>query len=320
MLSVSELNQRHGVSGQVSFFQDAHGFVQVEVTNAQASARVALQGAQLLHWAPAGQNPVIWVSDRAVYAQGKPVRGGAPICWPWFGPHDTRADFPAHGFARNLLWEPVSAVGLTDGSTRLILRLPGQRETAEQWPHDTSLDVELTIGRHLQVDLVTGNRGSQPVTVGQALHTYFYIGDIRQVRILGLDGCPYIDKVLRGERHVQDGDVCFDRETDRIYLDSTHDVVIDDPVMRRRIRVAKKGSASTVVWNPWREKAARMGDLGPDGYVHMVCVENANAADDVLILPARASHHLRVCYTVEDRVPMTTVLPAARVAGVGRMS
>ncbi len=303
MLSVSELNQRHGISGQASFVQDANGFVMVKVTNAQATACIALQGAQLLHWAPAGQQPVIWVSDRAIYAPGKPVRGGAPICWPWFGPHDARADFPAHGFVRNLLWELVRVDALPDGTTQMALHFPAQNETTEQWPHDTTLDMELTVGRCLKVDLVTRNQENQPVTVGQALHTYFQIGDIRQVRILGLEGCPYIDKVRHGERHVQEGEVRFDRETDRIYLNSTRDVVIEDPVMKRRIRIAKKGSASTVVWNPWVEKSAAMKDLGADGYVRMVCVENANAADDVLVLPAYSSHHLEVCYTVEEEKP-----------------
>ncbi len=303
MHSVSGLNQCYGIAGQVSFIRDAHGFDLVEVTNAQATARLALQGAQLLHWAPVGQQSAIWVSDQAIYAPGKPVRGGAPVCWPWFGPHESRTDFPAHGFARNQLWEIVSVVALPDGSTQLSLRLPGQEGTAELWPHDTALDMELTIGKHLKVDLVTRNLGDQPVTVGQALHTYFHIGDIRQVSILGLEGCPYVDKVRHGERHVQAGEIRFEQETDRIYLDSTRDVVIHDPVLGRRIHIAKKGSASTVVWNPWLEKATAMKDLGADGYTHMVCVENANAADDVRILPAGSSHRMEVCYTVAMETP-----------------
>lgn len=300
---VAQWNERYGIHGQVVFSYDDHGFVVVSVNNAWASARLALQGAQLLHWAPVGHQPVIWLSDKASYVLGKSVRGGAPICWPWFGPHGARTELPAHGFARTALWNPQEAVSLPDGSTRLTFQLPPQLMPTELWPYDSSLTMEITVGVSLEVVLVTENRENRPITVGQALHTYFRVGDVRRVRILGLEGCSYIDKVLQGERQLQVGQVDFVQETDRIYLGSTREIVIDDPVMQRRIRLAKTGSASTVVWNPWTEKAAKMGDFGPDGYLRMVCVENANAADDQLVLAAQASHHLAVRYSVEPWAP-----------------
>ncbi len=300
MHSVSELNQHYGIPGKVGFLRDDHGFIQIVVTTSLALARLALQGAQLLHWEPVGQEPVIWLSDEARYVVGKSVRGGAPVCWPWFGPHAVHVDYPAHGFARTTLWEPVACDVLPDGAVRLELRLPRQAVQSEAWPYDTTLSIVAIIGATLEMDLVTQNHGVHPVTVGQALHTYFRVGDVRRVAIHGLEGCPYLDKVRQGERHIQEGPIGFSEETDRIYLDSLREVVIDDPVMQRRIRVTKQGSASTVVWNPWVDKAAKMGDLGAEGYLRMVCVENANAADDVLILPAQGTHHLCVRYAVES--------------------
>ncbi len=296
--SISELNRRHGIPNQVSFCQDAHGFIHVEVNNPQSSARIALQGAQLTSWVPKGEEAVIWLSKQASFLKGKSIRGGAPVCWPWFGPHESQGDFPAHGFARTALWEISGVETQADGTTRLVFCLPETSVPKNQWSHATTLESRMTIGSHLEVDLVTRNLGSQPVTIGQALHTYFQVVDVRTIRLLGLEECVYLDKVEGGVRKVQEGAVSFTQETDRIYLGATQDVLIEDPLMRRQIRITKKGSASTVVWNPWIEKSAKLGDLGDEGYLHMVCVENANAAEDRITLTPGAEHHLWVRYSL----------------------
>jgi len=167
-----------------------------------------------------------------------------------------------------------------------------------QWPYATTLKSHITIGSHLEVDLVTHNLGNQPIIIGQALHTYFRVEDVRTVRLLGLEECIYLDKVEGADRKVQKGSVNFTQETDRIYLGATQDVLIEDPLMKRQIRITKNGSASTVVWNPWIEKSAKLGDMGEEGYLHMVCVENANAAEDVITLAPGAEHHLWVRYSI----------------------
>ena len=297
MESVSELNRRYGIPDQVSFCQDPGGFIHVDVKNSWASARIALQGAQLTDWVPKGEAPVIWLSKEASFRKGKSIRGGAPVCWPWFGPHESQRDFPAHGFARTALWEISRVESRSDGSTHLVFRLPEAAFPKNQWAHATTLENHITIGSSLEVDLVTHNLGNQPVTIGQALHTYFQVGDIRTVRLLGLEECVYLDKVAGGVRKIQKGPVNFTEETDRIYLGATGDVLIEDPLMKRQIRVTKNGSTSTVVWNPWIEKSEKMGDMGDEGYLHMVCVENANAAEDVVTLAPGAEHHLWVRYT-----------------------
>lgn len=299
-VNYAALNARYR-SGGVHFKEGAGGFALVEVENAHGSAQIALQGAQLLSWTPKGAPAVVWLSPAAKYAAGKSVRGGVPVCWPWFGPHPAEAAFPAHGFVRGLPWEPGDVQLRADGATLLTFRLGGDATTQRWWPHPFALEYRLTIGDALELELVTRNTGDAVFTITEALHTYFAVSDVREIRIDGLDGCDYLDKVDDGRRKRQQGPIRFDAETDRIYLDTTADCVIDDPSLRRRIRIAKRGSRSTVVWNPWIDKAARLGDMGDDGYLRMVCVESANAADAAVTVAAGAEHRLWVRYTVEAR-------------------
>ena len=296
---LNELNTRFGIAGQVTFKKGAGGLSRVDVGNSFGSAQILLQGAHLLTWAPRRQRPVIWLSRAAKFAAGKSVRGGVPVCWPWFGPHASGSSFPAHGFARTVLWDVTHVSALPNGATVLVFQLSPTDVTRAQWPHDTSLELRVTVGAVLVMDLVTRNNSSTPVTIGDALHTYFEISDVRDIRVHGLGGCAYLDKVDGGKRKAQVGPVKFDGETDRIYLESVADCLIDDPRWNRRIRISKSGSRSTVVWNPWIEKANKMGDLGANGYLDMVCVESTNAADDVVTIAPGASHTLRVRYGVE---------------------
>lgn len=294
---LAALNERFGIPGQI-VFQPQGGLTVAAVSNSLATATIALQGAHLMTWVPRGQQPVIWLSRSAVLAPGKSIRGGAPVCWPWFGPHPTEPKFPGHGHARTVPWEVIETGVLPGGATQLAFRLVASEATA-LWPHATPVELRVTVGAGLELELVTRNEGTAPVTIGDALHTYFEVSDVRQVAIHGLGGLPYIDKVDGGQRKRQTGPVTIAGEVDRIYLDSVADCVIDDPRWRRRIRVSKQGSRSTVVWNPWIDKAAKMGDLGPQGYLNMVCVESANAPDDTVTVAPGGEHRLWVRYGVE---------------------
>ncbi len=297
--SISTLNTRHGIPGCVTFKQSPGGLALIEVENSQAGASLALQGAQVLTWAPKGQSAVIWLSEAAKFAPGKSLRGGVPVCWPWFGPHASEPNFPAHGYARTTSWAVVSTAALSDGRTRLVFELPSSEATRTWWPHDTALQLQITVGATLEMDLVTRNNSPASVEIGQALHTYFQVSDVRKVEVHGLEGCAYLDKVDGGLRKHQHASVTIAAEVDRIYLDTAADCLIEDPGLQRRIRIAKRGSRATVVWNPWLEKANKMGDLGDDGYLNMLCVESANAADDVVTLAPNEEHHLWVRYSVE---------------------
>lgn len=295
----ASLNERFAIPAHVTFKAGPGGLVVAEVGNVHATGTIALQGAHVMTWAPRRAQPVIWLSKAATFAPGKSIRGGVPICWPWFGPHATEARFPGHGFARTVPWEVIETQALPDGRTRLAFRLVQDDATRAQWPHPSEALCRVTVGRALDVELVTRNTGTAPITIGDAFHTYFAVSDIRRCAIHGLGGCRYLDKVDGGRTKQQVGALTIGEEVDRIYLDSVADVMIDDPGLKRRIRIAKRGSRSSVVWNPWAEKAARMGDFGPDGYLGMVCVESANAADDVVTIPPGGEHRLAARYSVE---------------------
>ena len=298
MQTIENLNARYAIAHHLSF-KESDGLIVVEIDNAHATASICLQGAHLMTWTPKGQQPVIWLSPAAKLAPGKSIRGGVPVCWPWFGPHPTQASFPGHGFARTVMWEVIGAKALKDSGTWLAFRLAPTDATRAQWPHPCELVLQVVVGNTLDMDLGTLNTGTAPITIGDALHTYFEVSDLREVAIHGLDGIPYIDKVNGSAQKQQAGPISIYQEVDRIYFNTGHDCVIEDPAWKRRIRIAKLGSRSTVVWNPWIEKANKMGDLGENGYLNMVCVESTNAADDVVTIAPQQEHHLWVRYSVE---------------------
>jgi glucose-6-phosphate 1-epimerase len=299
MKTAAELNEQF-VSPGVSFNEEWDGFVVVDVINQQATARVAINGAQLLQWAPVGEQPVIWLSDDARYVMGKSARGGVPICWPWFGAHTLEKTFPSHGFARGSVWELFEVNQVEDGTTALLLRLNENSEMHPFWPHSFELVYRITIGKTLTLELITRNCSGEAMVLTEALHTYFNVSDIEQVKVTGLDGTLYLDKVDGFQRKQQQGDVTITGETDRVYLDSGSECRIVDAGLNRNIHIIMEGGRSTVVWNPWQENAERMGDLGEEGYRHMLCVESANAADDVVQIAPGETHALRVSYQIES--------------------
>ena len=270
-----------------------------EIRNAQSTASISLQGAHVLSWVPAGEDEVIWVSEDATYAPAKSLRGGIPICWPWFGAHEANAAFPAHGFARVVLWQVAESQQLPTGETQICFRLDTSQlddKYRQMWLPPTVAEYRLTIGRALTMELITHNLSDQAMTIGQALHTYFAVDDVTHTSVTGLEGKDYLDKTDGFKRKTQAGPVTIGTEVDRVYLRTSDDLTIDDG--KRRIIIKKQGSQSTVVWNPWKEVAEKMGDLGRDGYLKMLCVESANAAEDVVRIAAGESHTLRVVYEI----------------------
>lgn len=296
MSPAAELNRRFAIADTLAFEELPGAFVVAHVATRHASASIALQGAHVMSYQPAGQAPLIWLSKFAKFAPGKSIRGGVPVCWPWFGAHASNAQFPGHGFARTVPWDLVQATLLPDHRLRLEFELVQSAATRAQWPQASAVKNIVTVGPELEVELATSNTGTTPFQLGQALHTYFAIGDIRQATLGGLDAGDYLDKVDGGLRKSQRGAVAFTGETDRIYLATRGHCEIHDPVLGRRILITSTGSQSTVVWNPWTEKADKMGDFGPDGHLGMVCVETANAAEDVIQLAPGATHRMTAQY------------------------
>ena len=283
------------------------GLAFIDISNALAEAVVCTQGAQLASWQPRGvAHPVTFASAAMQYVAGRSLRGGIPICWPWFGPHPGDPAQPAHSFVRGLPWDAAAPVQLPGGETQLALVLGDSAATRARWPWPFRLECRFTVGAALGVELLTTNTGSEPFIVTEALHTYFLVGDVATVEVTGLDGAVYVDKADGGLRKRQAGAVRFDGEVDRAYLGTTAPCTLTDPRLGRRILIDKEGSRSTVVWNPGPHKAAQLADLGAaddpqgrGGWRQLVCVESANALDDQVSVAPGATHRLAVRYRTE---------------------
>ena len=269
-------------------------FAPIRLENEHGALVAMSHGAHLKEFIPTGQRPVLWTSLLATFEPEKAIRGGIPVIWPWFGSHPTDDNKASHGIARKIAWEPVSIQvnEIIEGSSQLKFQLlpVDQSHPDVNGKFETTLLV--TLSDELSVSLTTKNLGDEPFNYSAALHSYFSVGDARQIEIHGLDGRPYIDQLDDNRRKVQSGPIVIDREVDNIYLDTADTVEIHDPVWGRVIEIAKRGSLSTVVWNPWIEKAARMADFGDDEYLEMVCVETCNTADDSRRLLPSETHTL----------------------------
>lgn len=286
-------------NAHVSRIDDPNGIPAVVIHNPHGQAKISLLGANLISWIPTNEKPVIWLSEQARFEVGKSIRGGIPICWPWFGAHTSESSYPAHGFARTELWEISNMQTLENNSTRVSFILPASHGSKAHWPHNSKLEYHITVGETLQLELVTHHLDSQTINLTQALHTYFQVSDVRAVTLHGLENKTYLDKLHNFEAFKQKTNISFDAEIDRIYLDTSDECIIEDPGFQRRIHIRKQGSHSTVVWNPWENTAAKMGDLGENGYLNMLCVESSNAANDIIVLKEGDEHRLWVEYKVE---------------------
>lgn len=294
---LEELEHHH-----IKFVRDNAGLDYIEIDNDYATAKIALQGAHVMAWQPKSQkNPVLWLSNNARYVQGRSIRGGIPICWPWFGAHPTDGTLCPHGFARVMPWQLIDAETVKNGATRLVLQMLEPAESKRQLTYPYLLTITITVGDTLRIDLATTNKADHPFVVGEALHTYFQVSDVASIHIHGLEDALYADKVYNYERRVESNDVRFSSEFDRVYLNTNADCVIHDPGLGRQIRIAKSGSQSTVIWNPWQEKAQQMADMGgPDGWRNMICVETANALENSVVISPNRTHTMSVEYSVES--------------------
>ncbi|MCL2895700.1 D-hexose-6-phosphate mutarotase [Brenneria tiliae] len=259
----------------------------IVVEHPQVRAAVALQGAHLLSWQPTGEAPVLWLSDNTAFTEQVAIRGGIPICFPWFGPFSS----PNHGFARLLPWEFTSHSEDEHG-VQLAFTLRDNAQTREYWPHEFTLIARFTLGKESRIELEA--HGDYSIT--SALHTYFHIGDIGRIAIGGL-GEQFIDKVNQGEIAYQQGDLVFTGRTDRIYTHPQTISVINDPALQRTIEVHHAHHSDVVSWNPGAELSHTIGDMTDDGYKTFVCVETARINQPftaTLRSPARLSATLRI--------------------------
>lgn len=253
------------------------------------------QGAHIWAYQPAGQAPVLWMSASSAFSSGQPVRGGVPVVFPWFGRGADGNLTPQHGFARTAVWHLSDTKDTLERDGRLLVEYElDQAMTGDQAAFDVPYTAYLRAKftpEYLGIELQVTNTGTEEFSFSNALHTYLSVGDVRQITLAGLDQAPYLDKVA-GAEFTQSGDLTLTGETDRVYA-SNGEILLTDPVAGRTLTISKSGSADTVIWNPWADKAAAMTDFGDDEWTSMVCIEAANAPGHEVTLRPGETHHLK---------------------------
>lgn len=267
------------------------------LANDSGIATVYQQGAHVASWTPSRQDPVLFVSRQANFVEGKAIRGGVPICFPWFGPGRGGDRTPAHGYARTTPWRLASS---DDAQAVFVLSQEDfSAEAQARFPHSFTCEYTVSVGSTLELELATTNTGDQPLEIEEALHTYLAVGDVRSVTVEGLDGVDYVDKVTGESAVTQNGAVKFTGETDRVYR-SGDPLVVTDPLLGRKLHITMSGAANTVVWNPWSQKAQEMGDFADEEWTQMLCIEGANALEDFVSISPGDTHRITYKIGVEN--------------------
>ena len=276
------------------------GLARLALASETGEALVFLHGGHVTHFQPRGGKPLLWVSRESRYESGRPIRGGVPVCFPWFGPKAGAPDAPLHGFARIRPWALRTVAPEEGGGLRAVLELVSDEATRALFPHDVRVSLEVGVGSSLSLALTVRNTGPLPLPFEEALHTYLAVSDVRQCRVSGLEGAAFVDKTAAGARRPgEPAPIVVAAETDRVYPGTGAAVTVEDAAWARRIVVSKTGSRTTVVWNPWVAKAKAMPDFGDEEWPGMLCVETANAVDDAVTLAPGESHTMTA--TVEAR-------------------
>lgn len=280
-----------GTPGRVTFLDGRGEMPMLEISTAWSTAEIYHHGAHVTHFQKKNEPPLLFLSQCSRFEEGKPIRGGVPIIFPWFG---AREGLGQHGFVRNQAWQLKEVAPEADDSVSVRFRFPDGPETAGYPPFIAEYVV--TVSEQLSLELIVTNKSTtENFEFESCLHTYFFVEDIAAVSVHGLQGMTYLDKTDNQARKVDNEEaIRISAEVDRTYLDTQGAVEIRDVRLGRVIRVEKQNSASTVVWNPWIAKAQQMADFGNEEYRHMICVESGNVAANKIILPPGETSWLKV--------------------------
>jgi glucose-6-phosphate 1-epimerase len=299
IMTLQELNNQFSIPETI-VFEEENGLNVATISNNYATAIISLYGGQILSFKPHDKKELLFVSSLSKFEEGQAIRGGIPLCFPWFGPRPNTPSLPKHGFARLMNWSVKSVQQLVDGATSLILSLTDNTQTRQWWPYAFNTEIEFIIEKELTVKWHIQNNDKKPFSFTNALHSYFNIGDINKTTVTGLENTPYLEEIrseepFAGELHA----ITIEREVDRIYSDTENCCTIIDETLHRKIKINKSGSHSTVIWNPWSEVAAGMKDLGNQDYLHFICVETANVGHNAITLEPQSSHAMSLHITAQ---------------------
>ena len=297
--AIEELDRRFEIPGIAQVVEGKGGLPKVRITSPEAAGEMYTHGAHVTSWTPAGGEEVLFLSSQTRWEHGHAIRGGIPICFPWFGGKADDPKAPAHGLVRTKSWqlESITQVGR---AVTVSMFTESDESTKRWWPAEFRLVHRATFGRELSLKLEVTNTGKTSLRFEEALHTYHRVGNIEMTRVRGLDKVQYLDKTDSNRKKVQRGEIAIVSETDRVYLNTQDAVELEDTVLRRRTRVIKQNSLTTVVWNPWVQKAQALSDLGDDEWMQMICIETSNVADFALVLAPGQQHTMEAVVKLAD--------------------
>ena len=296
LAAIAELDRRFRIPGSARVLEGNGGLAKVAINTRETTGEMYLHGAHVTSWQPRGAEEVLFVSAKSRWEDGRAIRGGVPICFPWFADKADDPGAPAHGFVRTKAWQLESIVEAGNAVT-VSMSTESDDNTKRLWPAKFKLLFRATFGSQLNLELVVNNAGTTPLRFEEALHAYFRVGHIEKAQVQGLNAVRYLDKTDSNRKKTQQGSIGIASETDRVYLDTDGPIVLEDLALRRRIHVAKGNSFTTVVWNPWAEKAKALSDFGDDEWMQMVCIETSNVA--VKLFPGQ-EHRMKAIGRVES--------------------
>ena len=296
---IDTLNAKFAIPGIVKIVAGSGGLAKVRITSPLASSDIYLHGAQVTSWQPAGSEEVIFLSDKSRWEDGRAIRGGIPICFPWFRAKADNSAAPAHGFVRTKAWD-LESVALDQDSVIVTLATGSDAESRKWWPFEFRLVHRITVDLELKLELIVTNTDSSPFHLEEALHTYNRVGDAANLRITGLDGVAFLDNRDGNKLKLQTGDIQLSQATDNAYLNTQSPAEILDPILKRRIRLEKLNSLTTVVWNPWKDGASALSDLGDEEWQQMACVEASNILSAAVTLAPGAEHTMTATIRVSE--------------------
>ncbi len=300
MIDIEKLEEKFSIEGEIGFSELENELVYITISNRFADAEICLYGAHVMSFRPHSTLDLLWLSPMSNFEYGKPIRGGIPVCFPWFGLHKTDSAKPQHGFGRLMNWEVMETNILPTDETLVRLQLCSSEETKVYWPYDFCAEMKIIIGQKLTASLKVTNTSGEPFEYSCALHSYFNLSAIEEVSIEGLQDTGYFNQLQSIEEVQDEPELHFCKAETRHYLGTEAACIINDPVFRRRIKVEKAGSKVTTVWNPWQETCATISDLPDNAWETFVCIEAVNAFDDTVKLSPQESHEISAIIGLEE--------------------